>query len=275
MVASGRYQVGDIITMVKYLANGDNIPTATPTAEDLLQTNFVYWQFLVDPNNTATFASIFGDLARFHVVTTSDGNLAIQFGETSSSATGEEWRLGYQAMTVIHSRNTANGLLVSTQELICNPRYTDAITTATTDATYKSAVLTDWQSSGIAILQGDGLDLVDPNDYGDYVLGTSLNSSTHEITFGNVTNCSVGDGYSVFVQAEKALTDTQVRALIKKSIETVEGLDVNYEAPVTQDTAPANLHGYSMELLTIVRLPAYLTLKMQSGNIRTAAYTEQ
>lgn len=162
MVASGRYEVGDIITIVKYLANGDNIPTATPSVEgDGLQTNFVFWQFLVDPNNDATFASIFGELQRFYIVKTTQNTLAIKFGVSAQSG-DEEWRLGYTSATVIHSRNTSSGLRVSTQELTINPRMNAAIETAATDANYKSAVLTDWQSSGIAILQGDGLELEEP-----------------------------------------------------------------------------------------------------------------
>ena len=162
MVASGRYQVGDIITIVKYLTDGDNIPTATPNAEtDYLQTNFVYWQFLVDPNNNATFASIFGDLARFFITTTSAGNLAIAFGINSSSA-DQEWRLGHTSATIIHSRNTSTGLRVSTQELTLNPRMTQAIETAATDANYRSAVLADWSAEGLAILQGEGLELEEP-----------------------------------------------------------------------------------------------------------------
>ena len=273
MIASGRYQVGDIITMLKYLSNGDNIPSATPNAEtDLLQTNFVFWQFLVDPNNTATFASIFGDIARFHIVKTSQGNLAIEFGASSTSAAGEEWRLGYQAMTIIHSRNTANGLLVSTQELTCNPRYTDAITTATTDATYKSAVLTDWSASGLAILQGEGLDLVDPNDFGDYVLGTRKGAD-NEITITNITGASAGDSWALYIQSTKQLSDEQVRLILRKSIVSSEGMQIDYDANVETDSAPSSLFGYSCELLTTTSLPASITLRLQSGATRNATYT--
>lgn len=273
MVASGRYQVGDIITMVKYLADGDNIPTATPNAEtDYLQTNFVFWQFLVDPNNSNTFASIFGGVARFFIGTTSNGSLAIMYGYDSESA-DEDWRLGYTSATVIHSRNTSTGLRVSTQELTLNPRMTAAIETAATDANYRSAVLTDWSAEGLAILQGEGLDLVDPNDFGDYVVGNNLNSSTHEITTANVSNCSVGDSYSVYVQSTQELSTEQVRALLRRCIDDVEGFDVDFTAPITTDTAPANLYGYSSELITITSLPATLTLKTQSGDTRVAAYT--
>lgn len=198
MVASGRYQVGDIITMIKYLANGDEIPSATPDAEaDLLQTNFVYWQFLVDPNNTNSFISLFGDVVRFYIDQTSQGNLAISFGSLAAAG-NEEWRLGYQATTIIHSRNTANGLLVSTQELTCNPRYTAAITTATTDATYKSAVLSDWQASGLAILQGEGLQLEDAVKFyiGNRVTGTAV--MMQETT----TGMSDGDEADLYIQFE-------------------------------------------------------------------------
>lgn len=272
MVASGRYQVGDIITMIKYLANGDEIPSATPDAEaDLLQTNFVFWQFLVDPNNTNSFISLFGDVVRFYIDQTSQGNLAISFGSIASSG-NEEWRIGYQATTIIHSRNTSNGLLVSTQELTCNPRYTDAITTAATDATYKSAVLSDWQASGLAILQGDGLDLVDANDYGDYIVGNHL-SGNNQITTQNELNCEVGDSFSVYIQTTKELSDEQVRTLLRKSILSVQGLNVNYNAKIkTTGTYTADLFGYSSELLTVVTKPALLTLKQQNGDTNAASY---
>lgn len=162
MVSSGRYQVGDIITIVKYLSDGDNIPTATPNAEaDYLQTLFLYYQFLVDPNNSNTFASIFPSVPVFFMTTTSTGNLAINYGYDAESA-GEDWRAGYTSATVIHSRNTSTGLRVSTQELTLNPRMTQAIEMAATDANYRSAVLADWSAEGLAILQGEGMELQAP-----------------------------------------------------------------------------------------------------------------
>lgn len=275
MVASGRYQVGDIITMIKYLADGDNIPNATPDAEgDYLQTNFVYWQFLVDPNNTATFASIFGGVSLFYIGTTSTDSLAIMYGYDSESA-DEDWRAGYTSATVIHSRNTANGLLVSTQELTLNPRMTQAIETAATDATYKSAVLTDWQASGLAILQGEGLELTEAENYGNYTIGNKFNSSTREVTTGNVTGCGINDGYSLHVQTDKELTAEQVIDLFTDSITNVVGFVVGYSpAQIGTDLAPEGKYGYNCnDLLTITSLPASVTFKDEDGNIRTAVYT--
>lgn len=163
MVASGRYEVGDIITMVRFSTKslGQVLPSATPDATKL-QSLFEYFQFLVDPNNETKFLDIVGDTPRFHLTTTATSNsLAIEYGIESASAL-EDWTDDYNGITVIHSRNTAQGLRVSTQELVVNPRYQAAIETALTDANYQSAVLSDWQASGLAILQGDGLELEEP-----------------------------------------------------------------------------------------------------------------
>lgn len=163
MVASGRYEVGDIITMVRFSTKslGQVLPSATPDATKL-QSLFEYFQFLVDPNNDTKFLDIVGDTPRFHLVTTATSNsLAIEYGIDTSSAP-EDWTDDYNCITVIHSRNTAQGLRVSTQELTVNPRYQAAIETALTDANYQSAVLSDWQASALAILQGDGLELEEP-----------------------------------------------------------------------------------------------------------------
>lgn len=231
MVASGRYEVGDIITLVKYLANGDNIPTATPNAEgDGLQTNFVFWQFLVDPNNTNTFASIFGELQRFYIVKTTQNTLAIKFGVSAQSG-DEEWRLGYTSATVIHSRNTSSGLRVSTQELTINPRMTAAIETAATDANYRSAVLADWSADGLAILQGEGLELLDPISYlatsSKYVVSlheTSDPSSAgdvYEIPFNGIVTSNYGYITAPQIQYDFKSEEMAIRAqTILQSAET-------------------------------------------------------
>lgn len=274
MVASGRYEIGDIITMVRFSTKslGQVLPSATPDATKL-QSLFEYFQFLVDPNNTQKFLDLFGDTPRFHLVTTATSNtLAIEYGIESASAL-EDWTDDYNGITVIHSRNTAQGLRVSTQELVVNPRYQTAIETALTDANYKSAVLTDWQSSGLAILQGDGLELVDPNDFGDYIIGNQL-SENNEISFGNVTSSAVGDGGDIYIQSDMELVTEQIRALLRQSIVSAEGFEVNYNATISSTATPSpNLWGYSCQLLRITSLPATLTLRTQSGAIRVASYT--
>lgn len=176
LVASGRYQVGDIITLIEYASQQETLPTATPS-DPYAAIYFNYWQFLVDPNNTATFASIFGDLNRFMTVKTTNNTLAFKFGVNAGSA-DEAWRLDYQAVTIIHSRNTETGLKVSTQQLVVNPRYKTALQNALTDVNYQSAVLADWSANPGAILQGEGLELVDPFEVGGVADVTLYNGAT-------------------------------------------------------------------------------------------------
>ena len=262
MVASGRYQVGDIITMIKYLSNGDKIPSATPNAEtDYLQTNFVFWQFLVDPNNSNTFISLFGDVVRFYIDQTSQGNLAISFGSLAASG-NEEWRIGYQATTIIHSRNTANGLLVSTQELTCNPRYTDAITTATTDATYKSAVLSDWQASGLAILQGDGLELTDVSAI-TYYIGNRV-SGTAVQNLVTTTGCSDSDEMDLYIQFEDnvQVSEDVARRIFYDAIQGSTGMVVTPNITPTRIAGQtANIYVFTAVLELHTPFPNSITIK--------------
>ena len=262
MVASGRYQVGDIITMIKYLSNGDKIPSATPNAEtDYLQTNFVFWQFLVDPNNSNTFVSLFGDVVRFYIDQTSQGNLAISFGSLAASG-NEEWRIGYQATTIIHSRNTANGLLVSTQELTCNPRYTDAITTATTDATYKSEVLSDWQASGLAILQGDGLELTDVSAI-TYYIGNRV-SGTAVQNLVTTTGCSDSDEMDLYIQFEDnvQVSEDVARRIFYNAIQGSTGMVVTPNITPTRIAGQtANIYVFTAVLELHTPFPNSITIK--------------
>lgn len=278
MVASGRYQVGDIITMVRFSTKtlGQVIPSATPDATKL-QSLFEYFQFLVDPNSTQKFLDLVGDTPRFHLVTTAtSSNLAIEYGIDNASAL-EDWQDDFNGITIIHSRNTASGLRVSTQELVVNPSYQEAIETALTDTNYISAVLADWQAEGLAILQGDGLDLAEASDdvYGEYIIGNKFDASTREVSIGNQTGCSVGDGFSLHVQTDKELTPEQVIALFRQSIMTSDGFNVSYvTSGVATDLAPGGLHGYSCnDLLEITSLPASLQFRTESGNIRIVTYT--
>lgn len=65
----------------------------------------------------------------------------------------------YDAAVAIHSRNTAQGLKVSTQELVLNDDATTAYEASQADA-YKEAVAASWKTAGAvdmepeAILQG-------------------------------------------------------------------------------------------------------------------------
>lgn len=264
MVASGRYQVGDIITIVKYLADGDNIPTATPNAEaDYLQTVFVYYQFLVDPNNSNTFASIFPSVPLFFMTTTSTGNLAINYGYDAASA-GEDWRAGYTSATVIHSRNTSTGLRVSTQELTLNPRMTAAIETAATDANYRSAVLADWSAEGLAILQGEGMELTDLSGVKFYI-GNEV-SGTAVMQRVTTTDCDADEYKDLYIQFEDDVTISAAIAarILYANIISYSGLQI------VQNVTPERISG---QTANIYKIPAVLDLDTPWPNTVTVKCT--
>ena len=153
--AQGQWMVGDIITLVEVTAGKYDVPTATPTPRRYL-TNFLLWQFIVDPSDTRTFKSLVQD---FYISNqTIDGvkRLCISVGVNAESA-AEYWQQGLHQAGVIHSR-VGDTTQVSRCELVANANYRQAIEDAQADS-YVSAVLADWQASGEAILQGS---LADP-----------------------------------------------------------------------------------------------------------------
>lgn len=156
--AQGQWMVGDIITLVEVTAGKYDVPTATPTPRRYL-TNFLLWQFIVDPSDTRAFKSLVQD---FYISNqTIDGvqRLCISVGVNAESG-AEYWQQGLHQAGVIHSR-VGDTTLVSRCELVANANYRKAIEDAQADS-YVSAVLADWQASGEAILQGSLSDPFQP-----------------------------------------------------------------------------------------------------------------
>ena len=77
------------------------------------------------------------------------------FRSCGNSSFSGSWSGDLYQCAVIHSRNTAGGLLVSTQSMVANkPQViTDALTEG---GTYYNAVLADWDAAAEAVLQGGG-----------------------------------------------------------------------------------------------------------------------
>ena len=145
-----RYHVGDIITMVACFGNKSGVPAATPP-ENETSYEFMYWQFLIDVNNT----TLIEDLTEGYflpAVLDSGKRLGIDFMSEDSETFGNT----LIQCGIIHSRNVSGGLLVSTCEMTNNPSMDTAITACSVDS-YKQSVLDDWNAAGLAILQGEGL----------------------------------------------------------------------------------------------------------------------
>ena len=154
LIAQGdTWREGDIFTVLLYRATGAaSLPTVDTDTAHVASAG--YLQFIVNSaDNTAldTITSWVGDVEFGIKVDETDGFEVV--GADSSLSTA--WDNDLLQCAVIHSRNTASGLLVSTQSMVANkPQViTDALTEG---GTYYNAVLADWDAAAKAVLQGVG-----------------------------------------------------------------------------------------------------------------------
>ena len=154
LIAQGdTWREGDIFTVLLYRATGAaSLPTVDTETAHVASAG--YLQFIVNSaDNTAldTITAWVGDVEFGIQVDETDGFL-ISGADSSFTAA---WDNDLLQCAVIHSRNTASGLLVSTQSMVANkPQViTDALTEG---GTYYNAVLADWDAAAEAVLQGGG-----------------------------------------------------------------------------------------------------------------------
>ena len=147
------WREGDILTVLLYRAtSAGSLPTVD--TETVHTASSSYLQIVLNSSDTTTLSSLVGNLGGIGYkmsVDVEDGfNVT---GTDASLATAFETDLLQCA--VIHSRNTAGGLLVSTQSMVAN--MSQVITDALTEGgTYYNAVLADWDAAAEAVLQGGG-----------------------------------------------------------------------------------------------------------------------
>lgn len=154
LIAQGdTWREGDIFTVLLYRATGAaSLPTVDTEKAHVASAG--YLQFIVNSaDNTAldTITAWVGDVEFGIQVDETDGFLVSGADSSFTSA----WDNDLLQCAVIHSRNTAGGLLVSTQSMVANkPQViTDALTEG---GTYYNAVLADWDAAAEAVLQGGG-----------------------------------------------------------------------------------------------------------------------
>ena len=144
---------GDILTVLLYHATAAaSLPTVdTETAHTASSS---YLQIVIDSNDTTDFSNINGNLGGINYFMSVDEVEGFQVSSNDAA-----WKTAMKddvlQCAVIHSRNTASGLLVSTQSMVANkPQViTDALTEG---GTYYNAVLADWDAAAEAVLQGGG-----------------------------------------------------------------------------------------------------------------------
>lgn len=144
------WREGDIVTVLLYSATAAaSLPTVdTDTAH---VASSVYMQFILNSSDTTILSHISCDINGNTLYLTMSGD-GLEVGTTDPNF-ADSWAADLYQCAVIHSRNTAGGLLVSTQSMVANkPQViTDALSE---DGTYYNAVLADWDAAAEAVLQG-------------------------------------------------------------------------------------------------------------------------
>ena len=145
---SSRWREGDILTCLCYCAtNYATLPTIYPDQGNRAYTSV--WQIRLSTSNTDTLPSLEFPLLEmsFECVLNSDGLSFI-------GSTGNEYTNNLYCFGMIHSRNTASGLKVSSSTLVA-PQSPDLLSVVSLPSgSYYNAVIADWQATDEAVLQG-------------------------------------------------------------------------------------------------------------------------
>ena len=145
------WREGDILTVLLYRATAaGSLPTVDTETDHIASSS--YLQIVLNSSDTTTLGNLIGNLGGIEYIMSIDpvdGFTVIGNESDWSSA----WADDLLQCAVIHSRNTAGGLLVSTQSMVANkPQViTDALNES---GTYYNSVLADWDAAAEAVLQG-------------------------------------------------------------------------------------------------------------------------
>lgn len=151
LIAQGdTWREGDIVTVLLYSATAAaSLPTVDTDTAHVASSAFM--QFILDSNDTTTFDTFIATINGFDIGISITGN-GLEVG-TSDPSFADSWASDLYQCAVIHSRNTAGGLLVSPATMTENKPQVISDALATSGAYYNS-VIADWDASANAILQG-------------------------------------------------------------------------------------------------------------------------
>ena len=144
------WREGDIVTVLLYgVSIAEGLPTVDTDMEHVASSSYI--QFVLNSADTTQLSSLKCTVNGFAFgVSMSNDGLEVTCKEENFAGS---WSGDLYQCAVIHSRNTAGGLLVSTQSMIANKDQVimDALTEG---GTYYNAVLADWDAAAKAVLQG-------------------------------------------------------------------------------------------------------------------------
>lgn len=140
------WREGDILTVLIYRATAAaTLPTVDTETAHTAFSGFM--QIILSTTDTTALSNVTATVGGEQVTMSVDASV-LYINTEAASYTSDLFQCA-----VIHSRNTAGGLLVSTQSMVANkPQViTDALNES---GTYFKAVLADWDAAAEAVLQG-------------------------------------------------------------------------------------------------------------------------
>lgn len=145
---SSRWREGDILTCLCYCAtNYSTLPTISTDQGNRAYT--AVWQIRLSTSNKDTLPSIEFPMLDMSFDCQLDTN-----GLSFIGSTGTEYTNNLYCFGMIHSRNTASGLKVSSSTLVA-PQSPDLLSVVSLPSgSYYNAVIADWQATDEAVLQG-------------------------------------------------------------------------------------------------------------------------
>lgn len=145
---SSRWREGDILTCLCYCAtNYATLPTISTDQGNRAYT--AVWQIRLSTSNKDTLPSIEFPMLDMSFDCKLDTN-----GLSFIGSTGIEYTNNLYCFGMIHSRNTANGLRVSSSTMVA-PQSSDLLSVVSLPSgSYYNAVIADWQATDEAVLQG-------------------------------------------------------------------------------------------------------------------------
>lgn len=145
---SNRWREGDILTLLCYCAtNYATLPTIYTDQGNRAYT--ALWQIRLSTSNTDTLPSL-----EFPLLEMSFDCELNADGLTFAGSSGSEYTNNLYCFGLVHSRNTAKGLKVSSSTLVA-PQAPDLLSVVSlSSGSYYNAVIADWQATEEAILQG-------------------------------------------------------------------------------------------------------------------------
>lgn len=196
------WRAGDIFTFVVYHVNNASVLPTVYT--DLgISANANYAQFVLNTSDNTSLESIKVNVGECNIIPTVGSNGFALGGD--DAAITDIWANDLLGFSVIHSRNTATGLKVSSSMMVFNK--TEKVLSAMSDSgEYYNEVLADWQASAEAILQGASAQSA------EYVLGWS-SSADGPFNFGklNITSVAEEQDTTLYVKfnSEQAAIDAE------------------------------------------------------------------